>query len=205
MAHVHQPSRLTMVTECVAVSGTVKELRYKPHDGDYWILVEPDPAFVELLAPSNEGTLIVEVIPTDQAFVYLPKAGQHATFYGSLVQDKAHESWTEVHPAWLITTLDIKVEATPSVRVGDELRISITATSTLDGVARPVSQVGLFVELVSSEGEAVRWPFARTNTRGVATVNLSALESPGEYTLWVYGYKGQEIGFSSTTVEIRRR
>ncbi len=205
MAHVHRPSRLTLVSDCVSASGTVAEVKFEAYDGDYKVFVVPDPQYADLLVPSNNGLLLVEVIPTDQPSVFLPAVGQHATFYGALVNDKGHDGWVEIHPAWLITTLDVAVNVASSVAVGDQLGISISVNSTVEGTSRPVPQVNLFLEMVSDKGTAVRWEAAQTNTLGAATLNLVSLESAGDYTLWVYASKDHETGFGKAPVTIRRR
>ena len=186
MAHVHHPKRLEVIENCVSASGTVKDVRFRQHDGDHWVLVDPDPEYADLLAPSNEGVLIVEVIPTDRPSVFIPEVGQHATFHGTLVTDRGKDNWVEIHPTWLITTLDVDIDVPSSVPVGDELGVSVTVHSTLQRTSSPVSQASLFLEMVSEEGETVRWEAIQTNTEGVASLSISALESPGDYVLWVY-------------------
>ena len=205
MAHVHRPTRLEVIENCVSASGTVKDVRFKSHDGDYWVLVDPDPEYTDLLAPSNEGVLLSEVIPTDQPSVFIPEVGQHATFYGTLVADKGHDRWVEIHPTWLITTLDVAIDVPSSVPIGDELGVSVTVNSTFQGTSSPVSLASLFLEMVSEDGETIRWEAAQTNTAGVASLTFTVLESPGDYVLWVYASKDHESGFANATFRIRHR
>ena len=205
MAHVQRPTRLVVIENCVSASGTVIEVRFRQHDGDYWIRVDPDPEYADLLAPSNDGVLLAEVIPTDRPSVFIPEVGQHATFYGTLVYDRGHDRWVEIHPTWLITTLDVAIDAPSSVPVGDELRISIDVNSTFQETSSPVSLASLFLEMVSEDEESVRWDAVQTNTEGVASLSYTVLESPGDYVLWVYASKDHESGFAKATFRIRRR
>ena len=205
MAHVHRPMRLAVIENCVSVSGTVEEVSSRLHDGDLWVVVVPDPEYTDLLAPSNDGVLIVEVIPTDRPSVFVPEVGQHATFYGTLVNDRGRDNWVEVHPAWLITTLDVTIDVPSSVPVGADMRISIDINSTFQGTSDPVSQANLFLEMVFEDGEAIWWEAAQTTTAGVANFTFTALERPGDYTLWAYGSKDHESGFASATFRIKRR
>ena len=205
LAHVRQPTRFVVVSNCVSASGTVRQIEFQIHDGDYRIFVDPDPEYVGLLAPGNEGQLVVEVIAADRPSVFLPTLGQHATFYGALVLNRGQDRRVEVHPAWLITTLDVTVTVPSSVAVGETLGISVDVASTRDGITRPVSEASLFLEFMSDNGTAVRWETARTNTLGQANVNLAGLERAGDYTMTVYVSKDRESDVGQATFKIRRR
>ena len=209
MAHVYRPTRLTVVSECVIASGTVERVDFVLLDGNYSILVEPDPQYAQLLAPSNKGMLAVEVTAADRPSVYIPVVGQHATFHGALVVDKSQNKRVEIHPAWLITTLDVTVDDPRDVPVGQSARILIEVRSIDRGTSRPASEADLFLELISLRGEAVRWEVGRTNTLGKATFNLATLEVAGNYTLRVYASKstgsGTESGIAGATFKIKRR
>jgi hypothetical protein len=217
LAHVYEPKRLIVLSACASVSGIVREVKYNPGDGDLNIKVDLDAQYADLLVPSNEGLLVAKIIPPDQPFVYIPGAGEHATFYGALVQNKMRENAVELHPAWQITTaqvisalvsrstLDVAIDTPDSVPVGDALPIKITVLSVAGGVARPATGVRLFVEIVSSKGNAVRWDTTSTNQLGLANVNLIALEGPGNYTIWVYAVDGRESGVAQTPLKVSRR
>ena len=167
--------------------------------------------------PARGETHHVEIIPIDRPTVYAPQVGEHATFHGALVLDKAHQSWAEIHPCWLITTpevqgflesrphLQLTVEAPKSVRVGDELPVTITVHSLRDGRARPVSRALLFLELVSPKGIVVRWEADYTNPLGTASTQLASLEVAGNYTIHIYASKGREVGHATHAFRIKRR
>jgi hypothetical protein len=109
LAGVYLPSRLTLKTSCVTVSGTVDCLKHED-DGDIHIRLRVDPAFAGLLTPANTFQqcpnqtgphLVVEIIPqrghfpfpdnsaTDGGFVTPPEppAGAHITVTGPYVWD----------------------------------------------------------------------------------------------------------------------
>lgn len=205
MAHVHRPARLEIKSACTSVSGTVREVEPRNVDGDSKIFVEPDPEFAGLLAPSNNGLLVVEVIPTDRPSVFIPEAGQHATFYGSLVNDRNKDNWVEIHPAWLITTLDVTIDAPSAVPVGDKLTVSVDVSRTTRGTTSPVSLANLFVEMISADGEVVRWEAAQTNTAGFASLSFAALERAGGHTLFIHASQDHESGFTTAAFTIKRR
>lgn len=217
MEHVHRPTRLTLLSPSTAISGIVRHASENPRDGDLKFLVEPDPAYTSLLTEKNEGLFIVEIIPIDRPTVYAPQVGEHATFHGALVLDKAHQSWAEIHPCWLITTpevqgflesrphLQLTVEAPESVRVGDELPVTITVHSLRDGRARPVSRALLFLELVSPKGIVVRWEADYTSPLGTASTHLASLEVAGNYTIHIYASKGRGVGHATHAFRIKRR
>jgi hypothetical protein len=215
--HVYRPERLTPVAECVSISGIARNASYNSYDGDSKILVEPDPQYRHLLAPSNSGLLVVEVIPTDEPKVYLPKVGEHATFYGPMVLDRGHDHWVEIHPCWLITTqeiqgqltprstLDVHVDAPEAVAVGQQLRMSVRVESTASGARQSVSQAHLFIELVSEQGVMLDWAAGSTNTLGNVTLSLASLVHATDYTLQVFATKGSDTGTAEIPVRITRR
>jgi len=216
-AHVYRPERLAHVAACVSISGIARVASYNPYDGDSKILVEPDPPYRHLLAPSNKGLLVVEVIPTDEPKVYLPKVGEHATFYGPMVLDRSHDHWVEIHPCWLITTqeirgplaprhtLDVHIDAPDVLPVGQQLRMPVTVASTVSGSRQPVSQVHLFIELVSKQGVMLDWAAGSTNTLGHVTLNLASLVHAADYTLRVFATKGGDTGTTEAPVRITHR
>jgi hypothetical protein len=215
--HVYRPARLARVADCVSLSGIARTVNYNPYDGDSKILVELDPQYRHLLAPSNNGLLVVEVIPTDESKVYLPNVGEHATFYGPLVLDRGHDHWVEIHPCWLITTpeiqgqlaprttLNVSVDAPDAVPIGEQLRMGIHVESGVDATRRPLPQVHLFIELLSAQGVMVDWAAGSTNTLGNVTLALASLVHAADYTLRVFATKGQNTGTSEVPVRITRR
>jgi len=217
LEHVYDPRRLIVLSACVSLSGTVRDAKYNPGDGDMNISVDLDAQYTHLLVPSNNGVLVVKVIPPDQASVFIPATGAHATFYGALVQNKMREEAVELHPAWLITTtnvtsrlvphttLDVTIDVPESVPIGDQLPIAIAVHSTAGGQAPPAPGVRLFVEIVNSKRQAVRWKAISTNQLGLASVNLVSLEGAGNYTVWAYAVDGQDSGVAQAPIRIRRR
>ncbi len=216
-SHVYRPERLTHVGECVSISGIARSAKYNPYDGDSKVLVEPDPQYRHLLAASNNGLLVVEVIPTDEPKVYIPNVGEHATFYGPMVLDRGHDHWVEIHPCWLITTqeiqgqltprntLDVHVDAPEAVPVGQQLHIPVSAESTAFGARRSVSQAHIFIELVSTQGVMLDWAAGSTNTLGNVTLSLVSLVHAADYTLRVFATKGSDTGLIEVPIRITRR
>jgi hypothetical protein len=115
---VYNPDRLTVVAACIRVSGTVAVIRHEA-DGDLHILLDVDPAFRELLRPSNEGEelgdLVIEPVcvrKVTQAdakatcakdgdpLTDLPHVGLHVWMEGRYVLDTEHGSWAELHPLY---------------------------------------------------------------------------------------------------------
>ena len=205
MAHVRQPTRLEVINECTSVSGTVRAVDDSEHDGDYVLHVEPDPEYAGLLASSNNGLLVVEVVPVDRPTVDAPVVGQHATFYGALVADKARDRWVEIHPTWLIAVLNVAVTASDAVVVGDALSIQISVTAVTQNVTLPVSEAEMFLEVFDSRGRATRWDAGRTNTAGTVNFEFAALDIAGEYKLVVFAARDRQQGFAETTFVVKRR
>jgi hypothetical protein len=116
--YVYNPGRLTVLAACIQVSGTVAIIRHEA-DGDLHILLEVDPAFRDLLRPSNAGEelgdLVVEPVcvrAVTQAdakatcakdgdpLTNLPLAGTHVWMEGRYVLDTEHGDWAELHPLY---------------------------------------------------------------------------------------------------------
>src|SRR5690349_15317530 len=51
LAHVYNPSRLILLSECASLSGTVRETKYNPGDGDMNVAVVLDTQYSHLLVP----------------------------------------------------------------------------------------------------------------------------------------------------------
>lgn len=202
MEHVSQPSSLEILNECTSFSGTIREV---DDSGDYVLLVEPDPEYVSLLAPSNNGLLVVEVTPVDRPAVDAPALGQHASFYGALVADKTRDRRTELHPAWLIAALNVAVTVSDTVVVGDTLSIQIAVTSVTQGLTAQTAEADLFLELFDSRGRPTRWDSGRTNTSGTANFEYTALELAGDYTLKVFASKDRQRGLAEAAFRVKRR
>ncbi|OLD11451.1 MAG: hypothetical protein AUI93_04555 [Crenarchaeota archaeon 13_1_40CM_3_52_10] len=87
-------------------SGVVKSVTSQ-QDGDRRINVGPDAQYAKLLNAGNveyqNGSIVLELIPLDQAIVPVPIVGQHINFVGPLVYDTENK-WNAIYPVWWITT-----------------------------------------------------------------------------------------------------
>jgi hypothetical protein len=116
--YVYNPSRLSVLAGCIRVSGTVAIIRHEA-DGDLHVLLAVDPAFRDLLRPSNAGEelgdLVVEPVcvrAVTQAdakatcskdhdpLTTLPSVGTHVWMEGRYVLDTEHGNWAELHPLY---------------------------------------------------------------------------------------------------------
>jgi len=126
---VHDPTRLTILSACVQVVGTVAKVPKLPPDGDQTFNVKLDPAYVGMMDAKNvaDGGIHVEIVPMDQpgctpgqpitkpagynnlgvcsgANVATPPVGARVRITGPYV----HDDWagkTEIHPAWEVEIL----------------------------------------------------------------------------------------------------
>lgn len=125
--HVYHPQRLTILRACVTVTGTLVDataglarrsrdgVRHES-DGDTHGWLRVDSVFTDLINDSNrrheEGNLVFEIVcrysvkqadakPACEAFrdtLAIPPPGSHVAITGTLVLDRAHDSWAEIHP-----------------------------------------------------------------------------------------------------------
>lgn len=216
LVHVHHPTRFALEAQCASISGTVKRVELIEAFGDVKISVRPDASYNMFLREGNRGIVIAAVIPPDQPFVSIPSPGEHATFYGAWVVDKAQDA-VELHPAWHIRSddgrelvaarpvLDVHIGAPKSISIGEPLPLWVTVTSSTGGRRRPVSEVRLFVELTSPSYGGVDWEAGLTNTRGSEKLRFVALQIPGTYTITLYALKDGERGVARANVTVRRR
>lgn len=105
LAGVHNPGRLTLRSPCESAIGRVTFILHAP-DGDIHVSLLPDRGYWHLLDRRNytrqAGTLVVEIVPQDQASVPIPQLGAHVRVTGAYVTDNEY-GWREIHPAWRIT------------------------------------------------------------------------------------------------------
>jgi len=125
--HVYHPSRLIVLQDCVTVTGemvdaTQDQAHHQPdgvrHEGDGdthgWLKV--DPQFADLINAGNTsdegGNLVFEIVchysvtqpdakPACAGFVdhtTIPPVGTHVAITGTLVREKNHKQWNEIHP-----------------------------------------------------------------------------------------------------------
>ena len=216
LVHVHHPTRFSLEARCVSISGTVKRVKLVEAFGDVKISVRPDANYKAFLREGNRGSVIAAVIPPDQPFVSIPSPGEHATFYGAWVVDKAQDA-VELHPAWHIRSddgrelvparpvLDVHLGAPVSISIGEPLTLWVTVTSSTGGRRRQVSEVRLFAELTSASYGGVDWEAGLTNTRGSEMLRFVALQVPGKYGITLYALKDGERGVARANVTVRRR
>lgn len=119
--HVYHAYRLQVLKSCVAVTGTIQEIRYEK-DGDDHVLIRVDPAYEQLLNAANmtdeRGDLVVEpvcehavtqadAVASCEGFssdIAVPPPGTHVRVVGPYVLDQDH-GWMEIHPATSVTPL----------------------------------------------------------------------------------------------------
>lgn len=119
--HVYRKTRLHIVESCIAVTGTIRDIK-RESDGDDHIQLVVDPEFAKLLNKRNKAaqgnTLILEPICKGRVTqedaeaacrdfhsgVEVPKAGSKVRVVGSYVLDTAG-GWMEIHPVSSIEVL----------------------------------------------------------------------------------------------------
>jgi hypothetical protein len=104
---VYNPLRVRFLSNCQVASGIVKSVTPQ-QDGDRRINVGPDTQYAKLLNTGNleylNGSIVLELIPRDQATVLIPIVGQHITFVGPWVYAMDNQ-WNAIYPVWSITTV----------------------------------------------------------------------------------------------------
>jgi hypothetical protein len=226
MAHVHHPARLKVLAECTTVSGIVRSVNLVRAYNDLKIVIAPDREYRGFLSDGNDGVLTVDVIATDLLRVPVPKPGAHITAAGAWVHNRADDA-VELHPAYRIDVaadqrdtsatwatpaalgqgaeLSVTAQAPKGTSIGEPVIVSVRAEWRGAGQRRPASQIHLFAELTTADGTGVRWQATRTNTLGTATVDILALEIPGQYTLTVYATPSGSDATATTGIRIARR
>lgn len=116
--HVFTPKRLIIVEPCVVYRG-ILVLPVPQFDGDYHIMIRPDPGF-ESFEPSQplfnvEVMCVVPVLKSAAAAetcaswhqdIVIPPPGAHVEIVGAYVMDGSH-GWHEIHPVTSITVLPV--------------------------------------------------------------------------------------------------
>lgn len=125
--HVYHPSRLLVLQDCVTVTGVIVDatanqshhepdgVRHEP-DGDTHGWLQVDTLFAGLINPGNTsdegGNLVFEIVchytvtqtdaqPGCAGFAdhtTIPAIGKHVAITGTLVREKNHQHWNEIHP-----------------------------------------------------------------------------------------------------------
>jgi hypothetical protein len=224
MAGVPQPTRFVVVAGCSTVSGTVRQVRRDPVDGELNLQVAPDQAYARFLPPGNRGVLRVAAVPRDLPGLTIPRVGEHATFYGAWVLDRNQHHQAAMHPAWLIQPaggragptppagaataakrLRVRLVAPPSVPVGGAVDVFVRVESGAGAARRPEPEANLFFEVRAQDGRGVQWKAATTNALGKARVTLVALEQPGSFQLWLYADKQGRSAVVNVPITVQRR
>jgi hypothetical protein len=125
--HVYHPSRLVVLQDCVTVTGVIVDatadqatrqpdgVRHEA-DGDTHGWLKVDPPYANLINAGNAakegGNLVFEIVchyrvtQTDAKaacsgftdHMTIPPVGSHVAIRGTLVREKNHSHWDEVHP-----------------------------------------------------------------------------------------------------------
>ena len=231
MVGVPHPTRFVVVATCSTMSGTVKQVRRDPADGELNLLVAVDERYIRFLPSADDGVLRAAVVPRDVPKVTLPKVGQHTVLYGAWVRDRNQHNQVALHPVWGVEVptsesggefgssppagansdtagtkrLKVHLKVPRSVPVGGALNIVMRVNSSAKGVLRPEPEANLFFEVRGSDEYGVQWKAATTNALGLARVSLVALEQPGPFRVWLYVDKPGRSAVVSTPVVVRRR
>jgi len=122
--HVYKPSRLIVLQDCATVTGTIVDAtngkksdgaRHEK-DGDTHAWLKLDAQFANLINDGNrsdeDGNLVFEIVchytvtqpdavtPCQgfQDHTTIPPIGSHVAITGTLVREKNHKKWMEIHP-----------------------------------------------------------------------------------------------------------
>ncbi|PYO98898.1 MAG: hypothetical protein DMD61_08755 [Gemmatimonadetes bacterium] len=124
---MYHPERLLVLQDCVTVTGTIVDatanqathqadgVRHEP-DGDTHGWLNVDSEFANLINAGNmsdeDGNLVFEIVchyPVSQQdaiascqgfkdHTVIPPIGAHVAITGTLVREKNHKHWHEIHP-----------------------------------------------------------------------------------------------------------
>ena len=231
MVGVPHPTRFVVVAGCSTVRGTVRQVRRDPADGELNILIAVDRNYERFLPSATDGVLRAAVVPRDVPKVRAPRAGQHATLYGTWVRDRNQHNQVALHPVWgvEITTSDfgaglvppqmpsagsntavtkrlkVDMKAPRSVAVGEAMNITVRVQSVAKGVVHLEPEANLFFEVRTNQNRGVQWKAASTNALGLARVSLVALEHPGSFWIWLYVDKPGRSAVVNAPVVVRTR
>ena len=223
MLGVPHPTRFVVVDNCATVSGTVKQRRRDPADGELNLLIAVHKSYGRFLPPADQGLLRAAVVPRDVPRVRVPRVGEQATLYGAWVLDRNQHNQVALHPVWGIELstrrsgaglaspplpdkrLQVHIRAPHSVPLGGAMNILVRVESAAKGTPRPEPEANLFFEVRTRDNRGVQWKAATTNALGLARVSLVALERPGPFRVWLYVDKPGRSAVVSAPVVVRRR
>jgi hypothetical protein len=218
---------LALISNCSTVTGTVRSVRFVPAFDDLKITMVPDRSIRSYLRPDNHGVVVADVIATDQARLQAPAVGSRISVSGAWVLDKATKA-AMLLPAYRITVLHadetvirgqsqelhgpaipkrlrLQAAAPRRVPVGGWIDVTVRARWLYLGALSPASQVRLFAEMTEPDGTGVRWKATMTNTLGVATLHLVAIQVPGRYVLTVYSAPSHQSVTARVQIDVARR
>ena len=212
MIAVPHPTRFVVVANCSTVSGTVRQVRRDPADGELNLLIAVDQRYTRFLLSGNERLLRAAVVPRDVPKVRVPEVGQHATLYGAWVLDRNQRNQFALHPVWGIEAASgdngAGLASLPMPGAGSEhgsqqavegppegASIGATGRSHQSHGPRPVRRQG--DPPSGTRGQPLlRGPHQRRPRRPMegrhhqrprpARVSLVALEHPGSFRVWLY-------------------
>jgi hypothetical protein len=92
----------------------------------------------------------------------------------------------EKHGPPVARTLALNLTAPRRVVVGGRIEVLIQARWRAGDVETPASEIRLFIEMVTSNGVGVRWKAAMTDSRGIASLHMVAIQVPTNCTLTAY-------------------
>jgi hypothetical protein len=231
MVGVPHPTRFVVVASCSTMSGTVRQVRRDPADGELNLLIAVDEGYARFLPSADGGVLRAAVVPPDVPKLRVPRVGEHATLYGAWVRDRNQHNQVALHPTWGIEAstsesgtglaplpmpdagsstaiskrLTVHMKAPQSVPVGGAMTIVVRVQSAARGALRPEPEANLFFEIRAKDDRGVQWRAATTNALGLARVSLVALEHPGSFRIWLYVDKPGRSAVVSVPVTVRRR
>jgi hypothetical protein len=230
MQGVPHPTRFLIVAACSTVSGTVRQVRRDPADGELNMLIAVDRSYERFLPSGSDGQLRAAAVPRDIPKLTIPRVGQHATFYGAWVLDRNQRNQASLRPVWKVKPsgssramaadpgrlatgsaavvgkrLIIHMQAPRSVPVGGAINVSVQVESVIKKPRRPESEANLFFEVRTHDDHGVQWKAATTNALGRARVTLVALEHPGSFRIWLYADKFGLSAVTNTSVTVRRQ
>jgi hypothetical protein len=158
MVGVPNPTRFLVAAACSTVSGTVRQVRRDPADGEGQPGCCGGPDVRPVLILSQPGAAAGGRRPRDVPRLTIPRPGQRATFYGAWVLDRNQGNQAAMHPVWMVEA----ASASASAGAG------VAAVPMLGAGSRTVAAKRLQVQL-----------------RHLGRVTLVALEYPGSFRLWL--------------------
>jgi len=165
LSNVYHPNRLTVMSPCMTLSGTVESVRAEA-DGDTHFDLAVDPQFSNLLRSANSsdqhGWLVDEIVPADEpgchpgqpprppsgsydygtctgADEIAPAVGSHVYVTGPYVLDEDHGGWAEIHPVWAISSLSPSRPPTTTAQASPSSPTTAAPATTVAAAQQPTA------------------------------------------------------------------